>query len=586
MELDLDTARAIFDASTDYTVGLEEEFAVLDPATLEMAGRFEQLRDAAARSDPRLAEAISGELIDSEIEIRSGRGEDLAAARGAQQDLRRRLFALAADQGTELGATGTHPFSDYRRQHTIQTEHYRRVEEGLKYVAWRNNTFSLHVHVGIRGADRAVAVCDRLRPVLPVLLAISANSPFLDGRDSGLASARTQTFTKSFPRCGIPDPFGDWAAFADYIEFLVRTRSIVEYTQVWWSIRPHFSFGTVEVRICDAQATAGESDGLAALAVACVAQAARDLDEGVPAQDLAGRLIEENLWRALRYGLDGELLDLERRQPYPAGAGPRPPAGLDRADPLRARDRRRPAVAQRRPAPARPAPVGAEPHRGLRRHPGTDPRDVFPGPVRPAGLGGHRGRPREQGDEMSATGEPSEEELRAAYEAEIKKIRVEQIVLEQVVSLINLGMRRTGLAPGTEDERDIGQVRVAIESVRALLPVLGQAAPGQIGQIRDALSQLQMAFVRLGGAPAEGGEGDAAAARPGRGRGTARARGRRPAPRSARPRWSGGSPRGSGEAGRGGTGPAQRPPVDPRSISRAPGGLSRAARPTSVDRAR
>jgi carboxylate-amine ligase len=318
VELDLDNARATFDASTDFTVGLEEEFAVLDPSTLEMVGRFEELRDAAAATDPRLAESISGELIDSEIEIRSGRGEDLGAARAAQQDLRARLFALAADHGLELGSTGTHPFSDYRRQHTIQTEHYRRVEEGLKYVAWRNNTFSLHVHVGIRGADRAVAVCDRLRPVLPTLLAISGNSPFLDGRDSGLASARTQTFTKSFPRCGIPDPFGDWTTFADYIDFLVATRSIVEYTQVWWSIRPHLSFGTVEVRICDAQMTAAESDGLAALAVACVAQAARDIDEGAPDEDLPNRMIEENMWRALRYGLDGDLLDLERHETYPA----------------------------------------------------------------------------------------------------------------------------------------------------------------------------------------------------------------------------------------------------------------------------
>ena len=318
MELDLNTARAIFDASTDFTVGLEEEFALLDPASLELVGRFEQLRDAAMASDPRLAEAISGELISSEIEIRSGRGEDLAAARIAQQDLRRRLFALAAGQGLELGSTGTHPFSDYREQHVIQTEHYRRVEQGLKYVAWRNNTFSLHVHVGVRGADRAVLVCDRLRPVLPTLLAISANSPFLDGRDSGLASARTQTFTRSFPRCGVPDAYGDWSAFADYIGFLVSTRSIVEYTQVWWSIRPHFSFGTVEVRVCDAQMTAGESDALAALAVACVAQAARDVDEGVPHVALPHRLIEENMWRALRYGLDGELIDLERRETYPA----------------------------------------------------------------------------------------------------------------------------------------------------------------------------------------------------------------------------------------------------------------------------
>ncbi len=317
MDIDLDSARATFDASTDLTVGLEEEFALLDPAELGLVSRFDDVR-AAAAADPALATAIAGELISSEIEIRSGRGEQLAAASAAQRDLRRRLFAVAADQGVALGSTGTHPFSDYREQRIIDTEHYQLVEEGLKYVAWRNNTFSLHVHVGVRGADRAVLVCDRLRPVLPVLLAISANSPFLDGRDSGLHSARTQIFTKSFPRCGIPDAFGCWTAFSDYIEMLVRTRSIIEYTQVWWSVRPHLAFGTVEVRICDAQTTAAEADGLAALIVACVAQAARDLDEGVPAPDLPHRLIEENVWRALRYGLDGQLLDLERLEPYPA----------------------------------------------------------------------------------------------------------------------------------------------------------------------------------------------------------------------------------------------------------------------------
>jgi glutamate---cysteine ligase / carboxylate-amine ligase len=317
VDLSLETALAVFDASVDFTVGLEEEFALLDDE-LGLTPRFEELRDAAAAADPVLAESISGELISSEIEIRSGRGEDFAAATFAQRDRRRRLFALAAEHGVQLGASGTHPWSDYRDQRIIDTEHYRRVEEGLKYVAWRNNTFALHVHVGIRGADRAVLVCDRLRPVLPLLLAISASSPFLDGRDSGLHSARTQIFTKSFPRCGIADPFGSWDAFAGYVDFLVRTGSIVEYTQVWWSIRPHFAFGTVEVRICDSQLTAGESEGLAGLIVACVAQAALEIDAGIPWIEIPGRLLEENLWRATRYGLEGELLDLERGEPYPA----------------------------------------------------------------------------------------------------------------------------------------------------------------------------------------------------------------------------------------------------------------------------
>jgi carboxylate-amine ligase len=317
VDFDLDTARAAFDGSTDFTVGLEEEFALLDQSDLGLAARYE---DLSAAADPVLAQSLAGELISSEIEIRSGRGEDFAAAIGAQRDRRRRLFSLAGERGVSLGATGTHPWSDYREQHIIETEHYRRVEEGLKYVAWRNNTFSLHVHVGIQGPDRAVLVCDRLRAVLPLLLAISANSPFLDGRNSGLHSARTQIFTKSFPRCGVPDAFGSWHAFADYIDLLVRTRSIVEYTQVWWSIRPHFAFGTVEVRICDAQETAAEAEGLAGLIVACVAQAARDEDAGAPFAELPGRMIEENVWRALRFGLDGELIDLERGTTYPAAS--------------------------------------------------------------------------------------------------------------------------------------------------------------------------------------------------------------------------------------------------------------------------
>ena len=315
--VDLDQAVETFVHSTDMTVGLEEEFAILDAETLELTPRFEQLREAAG-SDEVLCESITGELISSEIEIISGASEDFHDALARQRERRRRLFALASAHGLSLGATGTHPWADYREQPIIDTEHYHRVEEGLKYVAWRNNTFSLHVHVGVRDLDRAVRVCDRLRPVLPLLLAISANSPYLDGRDSGLHSARTQSFTKSFPRCGIPDAFGGWAAYREYIDFLLRTRSIVEFTQVWWSVRPHFSFGTVEVRICDAQQTAQESDALAGLMTACIAQAARDVDEGVPFEHPAPRLVEENMWRAIRFGLDGKLVDLERGVEYPA----------------------------------------------------------------------------------------------------------------------------------------------------------------------------------------------------------------------------------------------------------------------------
>jgi carboxylate-amine ligase len=320
MTIDADRAAEYFAAATDFTVGLEEEFAVLDATTLDLVPRFEELRDAAAAEDPLLSESIAGELISSEIEIRSGRGDDFADALARQREVRQRLFALAAARGIALGATGTHPWADYREQPNIDTDHYHRVVDGLQYVARRNNTFSLHAHVGVRDADRAVRVCDRLRPVLPLLLAISANSPYVDARDAGLHSARSQTFTKSFPRCGIPDAFGSWQAYRDYVEFLVRTNSIVEYTQVWWSIRPHFTFGTVEVRICDAQSTAREAEALSALIVACVAQAARDEDDGVPVTDPPRRLVEENFWRAIRRGQDGHLIDLDRAEEFPAAA--------------------------------------------------------------------------------------------------------------------------------------------------------------------------------------------------------------------------------------------------------------------------
>ena len=317
--IDLGVARETFEASQDLTVGIEEEYALVHPDTLELVPKFEELR-AAGAADPVLADAISGELISSEIEIRSGRGEDVADARAKQHEARRRLHKLAEAHEVRLGSTGTHPLSDYREQHIIDTPHYHRVEDGLKYVAWRNNTFALQVHVGVRGADRAVKVCDRLRPVLPLLLAISANSPYVDRIDSGLHSARTQTFTKSFPRCGVPDVLGGWRPWAEYVDLLVRTGSIVEFTQLWWSVRPHHAFGTVEVRICDAQSSAAEADGLVDLMVACVAQALREIDAGETPPDLPNRLIEENMWRAIRFGLDGRLLDLEAPQveEYPA----------------------------------------------------------------------------------------------------------------------------------------------------------------------------------------------------------------------------------------------------------------------------
>jgi carboxylate-amine ligase len=314
LSLDLDLARETFESSTDFTIGLEEEFAIVDPATLELEHRFEDVY-AACQRDEVLAESAAGELIASEIEIRSGRAESFAEAMALQQERRDRLFELVGGMGLGLAAMGTHPWANYLDQRIIDTPHYNRLRHELGWVAQRNNTWSLHLHMGIRGADRAIAVCDWLRELLPLLLAASANSPFLDRRDTGLQTVRTEIFTRTFPRCGIPSPFRDWDAYADFVRTLERVGSAIESTQLWWSVRPHHSFGTVEVRICDAQTRGDESFALAGLIAACIAQTALDYDEhgyegrGAPLLD---REIEENLWRAIRHGLGGRLVDFRR----------------------------------------------------------------------------------------------------------------------------------------------------------------------------------------------------------------------------------------------------------------------------------
>jgi glutamate---cysteine ligase / carboxylate-amine ligase len=314
--LDLDAVRETFESATDFSIGIEEEFAIVDPAILDLEHRFEEMQAACLRDD-ELAPAVKGELIDTEIEIRSGRGETFADAADRQRARRERLFGIADELGLALAAMGTHPWANYLDQHIIDTEHYRLLEADLRWVAQRNNTWSLHVHVGVRGADRAVAVSDRMRELLPPLLALSANSPFLDHRDTGLHSVRTEIFTRVFPRCGVHEPFGDWETYANFVELLRDTESIVEATQLWWSVRPHHSFGTVEVRICDAQTRGDESLNLAALISACVAQVAIDLDEGSSPEPLRQREIEENLWRAIRYGMDGEMIDFRDRRLVP-----------------------------------------------------------------------------------------------------------------------------------------------------------------------------------------------------------------------------------------------------------------------------
>ena len=311
-------ARERFEQADDLTVAVEEEFALLDPGSLDLVNRFEEAKAAAAGT--ALDEHLVGELIASEIEVKTGRCETFAEVPARLAERRAQLLALVEPLGIALGATGTHPWADWKEQRIIDTPHYRRNDELLRYVVWRNNTFGLHVHIGVRGADRAIAVVNGLRNLLPELLALSASSPFVEGVVTGLHSARTQVFTRFFPRCGIPDAFAGWDEYERYVRFLYETGSIDEHTQLWWSVRPHLAFPTVEIRICDGQPELGEAQGLAAFAASLAARLARAYDEGEPVPDRPHRLLEENLWRAIRYGLSGELIDLERGEALPARA--------------------------------------------------------------------------------------------------------------------------------------------------------------------------------------------------------------------------------------------------------------------------
>ena len=315
-EEQIESARARFATATDFTVSVEEEFALVDPETMNLTNRFEDVQAEAKGTS--LEPNLVGELIASEVEIRTGRCETFADIPAQMAERRAELRSLVEPMGLLLGATGTHPWADWKDQRIIDTPHYRRNDELLRYVVWRNNTFGFHVHVAIAGPDRAIAVLNGMRNFLPELLALSCSSPFVEGVNSGLHSARTQIFTRFFPRCGVPDAFASWNEYERFVRLLYQTGSITEHTQIWWSVRPHLAFPTVEVRISDGQPELHEAQALAAITTSLVARIARAYDEGRPVEPLPHRLIEENFWRAIRYGLPGELIDFERGEAIPA----------------------------------------------------------------------------------------------------------------------------------------------------------------------------------------------------------------------------------------------------------------------------
>lgn len=295
-----------YGVSTPYSIGVEEEFQLVDPHTFELVPAADELLD---RADESERANIKHELMRSVLEIATPICRNSADARDQLLRLRARVSQLAAASGCRFASAGTHPFSLYEAQEITDEARYRDLLTRLKWIAQRELIFGLHVHVGMDSPDKAMYVFNHIRSYLPELLALSANSPFWQGRDTGLSSARSKVFD-SFPRSGIPPTFDDWDSWESLMRRAMNAGAIEDYTYVWWDVRPHPRFGTIEVRVCDAQTRVEDSLALAALIQGTAAWLGNEFDEGRPPAHHPAFLINENKWNAARYGLDGELIDL------------------------------------------------------------------------------------------------------------------------------------------------------------------------------------------------------------------------------------------------------------------------------------
>jgi carboxylate-amine ligase len=255
--------------------------------------------------------SVKPELLQSVVEVATKVTSSVGEAVDDLRGLRARLRDAAADSNAVIAGAGTHPFSRYEHQEVTDRPRYVELIEAMRWVAERELIFGLHIHIGLDSPDKAIACTNAARTFLPELLALSANSPFWHGRKTGLASTRIKVFD-SFPRSGLPPSFASFEEFELLVERGVKTNSFEDYTYIWWDLRPHPKFGTIEIRICDAQTRLDSIAPIVALAQSVVASLAADFDEGRPLPVQPVTLVGENKWRASRYGLGAQLIDLER----------------------------------------------------------------------------------------------------------------------------------------------------------------------------------------------------------------------------------------------------------------------------------
>jgi carboxylate-amine ligase len=292
----------------NYTIGIEEELMILESETYDLANAIEDVLEAYEGDDD-----VKPELLESVLEIATEPCRDTREAGESLRGLRRRVAEAAGRRGLCVGSAGTHPYALWEKQRVSAHPRYRDLVAALRFVARQEIIFGLHVHVGLDDADKAIHVSNGMRVHVPVLLALSANSPFWRGDDTGLASARMPIF-RAFPRVGIPPYYDGWPDYERRIGFMVDTRVIEDYTFLWYDVRPHPNFGTVEVRAMDAQTRVEHTLGIAALIQAMVKELAEHFDAGRALGRYPYEMLDENKWSAARHGLDGELVDLPERR--------------------------------------------------------------------------------------------------------------------------------------------------------------------------------------------------------------------------------------------------------------------------------
>ena len=294
----------------EFTVGIEEELMLCEPEGFGLAQEIERI--LAAVPD-ELQGQVKPELLQSVLEIATTPCANLAEAEAELRSLRRAVTGIADRCGLCVAATGTHPFARWEEQLVVERPRYRELADELGYIARRELIFGTHVHVGVEGADKAIYIADGIRLFLPLLLALSANSPFWRGWTTGLASSRTPIF-RPFPRCGIPPHYGDWTTYCERVELMMRAGAIEDYTYLWWDVRAHPKLGTVETRIFDQQTRLDETIALAALTMSLAHAFAAQFNAGAPSVDYPTELIDDNKVRAALSGIEGELVDFLHRK--------------------------------------------------------------------------------------------------------------------------------------------------------------------------------------------------------------------------------------------------------------------------------